>query len=116
MGEDGIQKMGSNLRTLNGSDKDWRQPSVRRRDESLVCVVDWDLQIVEANRAARDQCALGTRNRQSPSLVAVAAASFAASRGVRQLKTHWRESLRHNPADGEAKCLTVIHPEVPSFR
>ncbi|MDQ6624879.1 MAG: hypothetical protein M3Y69_01880, partial [Verrucomicrobiota bacterium] len=91
--------------------------SLVRRAAPAVCIVDWDLQIAEANRAAREQCArwtLGTASRhlKAPPLRLPERLQEACG----ALKAHWSESLRHKPAHGEAKRLTVVHPEVPSLR
>ncbi len=91
--------------------------SLVRRASPAVCVVDWKLEIAEANRAAREQCArwtqgAGSRYLKAPPLRLPEPLREACG----ELKRHWLESLRHNPAHGEAKRFTIVHPEIPSFR
>lgn len=80
-----------------------------------TCVLDWDLKVASASRAAREKCALWNSGGASMALKLPPFRLPATLRAAcDELKTHWLASLKSNPAAGAAKRLTIQHPDQPA--
>ena len=87
--------------------------SLARTVPRSTCILDWDLQVADANCAARESCAqwnLGAASEllKPPPFSLPAPLSDACA----ELKAHWLESLRRNPATGAAERRRVRHPNM----
>jgi len=83
-----------------------------------ACVLNWDLTVAEANRAAREMCA---RWNLGPASACLKPPSFQLPAPLREactaLKERWSASLQQHPeSGGVAERLSVPHPERPSLR
>jgi hypothetical protein len=75
-----------------------------RRVPRSACILNWDLQVADANRAARDSCA---RWNFGPGSALLKPPPFSLPAPLRdacaELKARWLESLRRNPTTGAAE-------------
>jgi len=82
-----------------------------------ACILDWDLQVADANRAARESCAQWNLG---PGSALLKPPPFSLPAPLRdacaELKAHWLESLRRNPAAGAAERMQVRHAKQPALR
>jgi DNA-binding CsgD family transcriptional regulator len=91
--------------------------SLARRVPRSTCILDWDLQVADANRAARESCAQWNLG---PGSALLKPPPFSLPAPLRdacaELKGRWLESLRHNPMNGAAERMQVRHPEQSALR
>lgn len=82
-----------------------------------ACVLDWDLKVTEANRAAHESCARWHLGVESARLKAP---PFRLPAHLRQacveLKTRWQASLKNSPITGVAARAEVRHPTGSGLR
>jgi DNA-binding CsgD family transcriptional regulator len=82
-----------------------------------ACILDWDLGVAEANRAARESCAQwefgveGAKLKPPPFRL-----PSSLRRACLELKEHWHASLKRRPVAGLAEQTEVRHPSNPFLR
>lgn len=82
-----------------------------------ACILDWDLEVAEANRAARESCAQwefgveGARLKPPPFCLPAPL-----RRACLELKEHWHSSLKRRPVAGSAERTEVHHPSRSALR
>jgi DNA-binding CsgD family transcriptional regulator len=82
-----------------------------------ACILDWELAVAEANRAARESCAqwefgVESARLKPPPFRLPASLRFACL----ELKARWHASLKRRPVAGAAERSEVRHPARPSLR
>jgi DNA-binding CsgD family transcriptional regulator len=91
--------------------------TLAQRASRAICVLHWDLTVVEVNRAALELCARWNLGAASARLKPPPFKLPATLReACTELKARWRNSLRHHPVIGAAGEITVQHPKMPSLR
>ena len=100
-----------------------KQRAIRKELRSLartvprsMCILDWDLQVADSNRIARESCAHWNIGPESALLKTPPFSLPAPLRDAcAELKARWLESLRRNPATGAAERRRVRHPKWPAL-